>query len=147
MVEALHIFLLVDGQSAGRHNTPFRTDLAMLVPDLMSLLILVKSTLKACCLPHEAHVSLVKDMLLVPISPGQARLNLLQVSHATGVQHYKLTRVMSLTCLLSMSRYLWLAQETVFIHKYITGIQVNTNIQQEYTGTYTSAVVYCCEFA
>jgi len=53
----------------------------MLIPDLVSLLILVKSTLKACCLPHEGHVRLVKDMLLMPVGPGQARLNLLQVRH------------------------------------------------------------------
>ena len=82
MVEALHVFLLVDGKSANRHDTSFGQDLAVLVPDLMSLLILVKSTLKACCLPHEAHVSLVKEMVLVPVGPGQARLNLLQVRHA-----------------------------------------------------------------
>ncbi len=81
IVKALHIFLLVDGNLAAAHQKPAACDLAMLIPDLVSLLILVKSTLKACCLPHEGHVRLVKDMLLMPVGPGQARLNLLQVRH------------------------------------------------------------------
>lgn len=81
MVQALHVFLLVDGKSAFRVHPTTATDLAMLVPDVMSLLILVKSILKASCLPHEVHVRMVKDMLLVPVGPGQVRRNLLQVRH------------------------------------------------------------------
>lgn len=79
MVKALHIFLLVDGQAGmGQHRTA-GTELAMLVPDLVSLLVLVKSTLKACCLPQEGHAKLVMSMLLAPTGPGLAKLNLLQV--------------------------------------------------------------------
>ncbi len=79
MVKALHIFLLVDGNLPVTLQEPTAFDLAMLIPDLVSLLILVKSTLKACCLTPDSHVRLVKDMLLMPVGPGQARLNLLQV--------------------------------------------------------------------
>ena len=79
MVKALHIFLLVDANMALTLQTSAACDLAMLIPDLVSLLILIKSTLKACCLTPDSHVRLVKDMLLMPVGPGQARLNLLQV--------------------------------------------------------------------
>lgn len=76
MVKALHIFLVVDGQAAMRQETP-----TVLVPDVVSLLVLVKSTLKACCLPQEGHAQLVKDLLLLYRGPGTAMRNLLQVRH------------------------------------------------------------------
>ena len=78
MVKTLHIFLLVDGNLALTLQEP-TCGLAMLIPDLVSLLILVKSTVKACSMTPDSHVRLVKDMLLMPVGPGQARLNLLQV--------------------------------------------------------------------
>ncbi len=79
MVKALHIFLLVDGNVTVTLQQPTACDLAMLIPDLVSLLVLVKSTMKACSLTTDSHVGLVKDMLLVPVGPGQAKLNLIQV--------------------------------------------------------------------
>ncbi len=79
MVKALHIFLLVDGNVTVTLQQPTACDLAMLIPDVVSLLVLVKSTVKACSLTPDSHVGLVKDMLLVPVGPGQAKLNLIQV--------------------------------------------------------------------
>lgn len=155
MVEALHIILLVDGKSANGHDAPSGQDLAVLVPDLMSLLILVKSTLKACCLPHEAHVSLVKEMILVPVGPGQTRLNLLQVSHmacillkyriihiytftySTYIQYvqntcstgcYLFKWVMPPTCLSSMSGHLWLACMKLCIEVASLGLLLGTEV-------------------
>ena len=78
MVKALHIFLLVDGQAAEGQDT-----LAVLVPDVVSLLVLVKSTLKACRLPQEKHTQLATKMLLLPVGPGKPGLNLLQVTHGS----------------------------------------------------------------
>ena len=100
----------------------------------MSLLILVKSTLKACCLPHEAHVSLVKEMVLVPVGPGQARLNLLQVRHAIEVHVLCVQEVhevqdqstfkwvMPLTCLSSMS----IARLNLYIEAASLGLLLGT---------------------
>ena len=76
MFKAFHIFLLVNGQAPIRQETP-----AVLVPDVVSLLVLVKSTLKACCLPQEGHAQLVKDLLLLYRGSGVVMLNLLQVRH------------------------------------------------------------------
>ena len=86
MVRALHVFLLVDGQAAMGQNRTAHTDLAMLVPDLVSLLVLVKSTLKACCLRQEGHARLAKDMLLLPTGLGLPKPNLLQVNPAFAFQ-------------------------------------------------------------
>ena len=90
MVRALHVFLLVDGQAAMGQNTTAHTEPAMLVPDLVSLLVLVKSTLKACCLRQEGHAKLAVNMLLLPSGPGLAKLNLLQVTTALRLSLYAL---------------------------------------------------------
>lgn len=83
MVKALHVFWLVDGQAAMEQKAG--GELAVMVPDLVSLLVLVKSTLKACSLPHEDHTMLVKNMLLLPVGPGTDMLNLLQVRHGFAI--------------------------------------------------------------
>lgn len=94
MVKALHMSLLVNGQAAMRQGIP-----AVLVSDLVSLLVLVKSTVKACCLPQEGHTQLVKDLLLLHRGPGLAMLNLLQVRHGSAFKesramyHYLATSV------------------------------------------------------
>ena len=81
MVKALHVFLLVDGDAVVRHQGEPPSHMQSRVGDLVSLLVLVKSAVKACCLPHEQHGQLVRNMLLLPVGPGTAMLNLLQVSH------------------------------------------------------------------
>lgn len=72
--------------------------LAVLVPDVKSLLVLVKSTLKACCLSQEDHTKLVNKMLLTPVGPGKHMLNLLEVRHGSVAKElYVLHRILAST--------------------------------------------------
>lgn len=105
MVKALHIFLLVDGQAAMRPDRSANSTLAVLIPDLVSLLVLVKSTLKACCLPQEGHTKLVKNMLLLPVGPGLNMLNLLQVRHIFTVRSCNIACPALPSCNLSVQSF------------------------------------------
>ena len=83
MVTALRVYHMVQCKAVTQESQVAGGTEAILLSDLVNLLVLIKSTLKACCLPHENHVRMVKHMLLTPFGPGPMKLNCLQVTLLT----------------------------------------------------------------